>query len=1215
MVTLFRQNRILIIAFLFFGVSFLLYNLNCNPSLEKNVQILENEFQKKELKLSQNLNLFANSFSETDSHHTIWDKTRQFKSSIFDYYIYKDDSLFFWTTNHAPSHIDQLSDSINTIVLLENGWYFAEKRIKGSLTIIGLFLIKNEFPYQNESLTNNFDPSFSFPFNAKITQIPDKYSVTNSNGDFSFSLIDISSPTVSSSLQVLIFLFFSIGLTLFCYVLIDRTLQVKILSKFSPLLLILVLLLRWWSIKWDWFSFFGSFELFDPQLFASSILLPTLGDLILNILVVLVIYLIGKKHYFTNPQVNKNTVSKLTGILAFIVFYCVSFLIAELCFRIISDSDIPLALHQLITLNEYSYLIILLFGLIFWMYFSSTIILLNLVVKTNFTKTTVGLIWFFGGLIYFLIELFLEQRFFSVTIMPLVFSGLILLMRPWNRDKFSFPQMIVLLVLFAGYTAIQLYSTFEIKEKEKREIYAKKLISDKDLNTEIAYAQLEPILRNHPILLDVFNQQQDIQKSQIKLNLEKRFFTNYWNKYELDFFLFYKDSTPVVSYTSPYENRMLYFESLISKSSEVSDVNQNIYYIIDYSDKLSYIIKQPIETKEGDLLGYLYCTLKSKIIPQEIGFPRLLINDYSRVFFPLEEYAMGKYVKEKLVSKYGAYHYPLTIRAFLQEHGNVNGFVEKDQQSFYILDGEYNRTVILNRPSMLFTEKLTTFSFFFSFYGLGVLCILFFSGQLIPDWKKLKLAFKIQLMLVSLVFFSLLFLSIGTGSFVKDQYRDYRDGLIREKLSSVHIEMVQKLGFESTLNKAKMANYLEYLLQKFSNVFITDINLYDLNGKLLASSRPEIYRLGLLSEQMNPRAYRHMNFKNKSVFLHEESIGTLNYLSAYIPLQNNDEKVIAYLNLPYFAKQNEFENEITGFLSAIINIFVLLLALSVVVSVFVTNRITEPLKLIQLSLAGLKLGKHNQPISYKGNDEIGALVQAYNQKLEELEENTERLAQTEREMAWREMAKQVAHEIKNPLTPMKLRLQHLQRSFDPQAEDATERLNHVAQSIIEQIDSLTNIANEFSNFAKLPRPKEEILDLTILLKNVVELYAETENIDIRIDSSDDINSVFADKDLMIRVFNNLIKNAIQAIPDEIEGQIHIQIAQENNAVCISIKDNGSGIPDEMRDKIFAPNFTTKTTGMGLGLAMVKQIIESHNGSISFESSPLGTTFYVYLKLS
>jgi nitrogen fixation/metabolism regulation signal transduction histidine kinase len=258
------------------------------------------------------------------------------------------------------------------------------------------------------------------------------------------------------------------------------------------------------------------------------------------------------------------------------------------------------------------------------------------------------------------------------------------------------------------------------------------------------------------------------------------------------------------------------------------------------------------------------------------------------------------------------------------------------------------------------------------------------------------------------------------------------------------------------------------------------------------------------------------------------------------------------------------------------------------------------------------LGKEQTPILYKGDDEIGVLVREYNTKLLELQESSEKLARTEREMAWREMAKQVAHEIKNPLTPMKLRIQHFQRSFDPNADDADDRIAQFSDSLIEQIDALTNIANAFSNFAKMPKSQFEKVDLVRIVRSVVDTFSAEEHVTINAEIAVDHAYIMADKELMLRVFNNLIKNAIQAIPMNNAGLIEIQLKEEDKKVVIAVRDNGMGISEEMKDKIFVPNFTTKSTGTGLGLAMVKQIIESHDGQISFESEPGNTIFTIRL---
>jgi nitrogen fixation/metabolism regulation signal transduction histidine kinase len=290
----------------------------------------------------------------------------------------------------------------------------------------------------------------------------------------------------------------------------------------------------------------------------------------------------------------------------------------------------------------------------------------------------------------------------------------------------------------------------------------------------------------------------------------------------------------------------------------------------------------------------------------------------------------------------------------------------------------------------------------------------------------------------------------------------------------------------------------------------------------------------------------------------------------------------------------------------------LLLALSVVLALLISNWVTVPLRIIQDNFKLVSFGKQHEKINYDKEDEIGALVRAYNVKLEELAVAAEQLALSERESAWRDMAKQVAHEIKNPLTPMKLSVQHMLRTFDRHDPNVEEKLQKVVQSLIEQIDALTAIANEFSNFAKMPMPKMEVIELSEVIKNVLSVFEQEENCTFRLEVISEC-PVLADRDQMVRVFNNLIKNAIQAIPSERKGIIEVILKQQDDQLNITVKDNGKGIPEEMKNKLFVPYFTTKSTGSGIGLAVVKKILENHNGTIRFSSEVnVGTTFTLML---
>jgi nitrogen fixation/metabolism regulation signal transduction histidine kinase len=241
-------------------------------------------------------------------------------------------------------------------------------------------------------------------------------------------------------------------------------------------------------------------------------------------------------------------------------------------------------------------------------------------------------------------------------------------------------------------------------------------------------------------------------------------------------------------------------------------------------------------------------------------------------------------------------------------------------------------------------------------------------------------------------------------------------------------------------------------------------------------------------------------------------------------------------------------------------------------------------------------------------------VEVYNQKVDELRESAEKLARSERESAWREMARQVAHEIKNPLTPMKLGIQHFQRTWDPASSDAKERLEKFSNSLVQQIDVLNGVATAFSQFAQMPIAQPQPLELTDVVRDAVHVFTATPGVRIELEENERL-PVNADREQLLRVLNNLLKNAVQAIPEDRKGRVVVRLEREGNSAMLEVRDNGEGIPEDARERIFSPSFTTKTRGMGLGLAMVKRIVENAGGTVRFETAEgVGTSFFVILPL-
>ena len=467
-------------------------------------------------------------------------------------------------------------------------------------------------------------------------------------------------------------------------------------------------------------------------------------------------------------------------------------------------------------------------------------------------------------------------------------------------------------------------------------------------------------------------------------------------------------------------------------------------------------------------------------------------------------------------------------------------------------------------------------------------------------------------MSVSLVTLSLIFFGAVSGLFVSRQYESFNNKTITEKVKSIEIELINKIYFRNALTKSEDAAFFETLTAKLATVFDTDINIYDLKGQLLGGSKPKVISLGLQSEQINPQAFQQLLNKS-SIYSQKETIGKLSFQSVYVPIINGSNQILGYLNIQHFNKQEDYEKQIQSFLVSIMSIFILLLAGAIIISLLASTRLVQPLKQLQQKVKSISFGQQNQQIVYTAKDEISTIVDAYNSKLIELEAAINLLKSNERESAWREMAKQVAHEINNPLTPIKLSVQQLLRVYDPSNPDSKKKLEIVVKSIIEQIDALVKIAKAFSSFAQLPEPKKEQADLVQIISNVLLMFSSYKKASITFDAVLDSCFLSIDKEQWIQVLNNIIKNSIQACANRPDSQIHLRLYNQDQTIIISVQDNGRGIPEDQKEKIFQPHFTTKSKGSGIGLSIVKQIVENHGGQIFFESSPnLGTTFTIVL---
>tara|TARA_R100001369_G_scaffold5880_3_gene16161 strand:+ start:69536 stop:70990 length:1455 start_codon:yes stop_codon:yes gene_type:complete len=387
------------------------------------------------------------------------------------------------------------------------------------------------------------------------------------------------------------------------------------------------------------------------------------------------------------------------------------------------------------------------------------------------------------------------------------------------------------------------------------------------------------------------------------------------------------------------------------------------------------------------------------------------------------------------------------------------------------------------------------------------------------------------------------------------------------------------------------------------------INLYDLDGQLLKSSKRSIQRdsteICLDAEVLNVLSN---TVEHRYVVKNEENGQT--FQSSYTYITDEKFKNLAILNLPYLENDDFLNRELKEFLLRLGYAYLVMILVAIGFAYFISKYITRSLKNISDKMNEIRLEKRNKKIEIESSsDEIETLVNSYNSMIDELEDSAVKLATSEREQAWREMAKQVAHEIKNPLTPMRLSVQSFQRKFNPEDENIHQKVDEYSNTLIEQIDTMSSIASAFSNFAKMPAQKKEVLNVVHIVKLALDIFNEHY---ITFEAEPEEVIAKFDRTQLIRVVTNLVKNGIQAMPKgKLDPKIITKVFLDNDSVKITVEDNGSGISDDTKSKIFEPKFTTKTSGMGLGLAMVKNIVETYNGSITFTSQlGVGTTFTV-----
>ncbi|MGV8091784.1 MAG: ATP-binding protein [Mangrovibacterium sp.] len=1210
-----KRYLLLFLSVSFFIAGFLIENKLFHPDQALRVtEKFEKNLQKRQTLLEQNLEKIVRTIEDKDFDGDFQSAFHQLSSLFsqkgFGFLIADNHKLLFWSSSQFAFERVYLTQAPEEkILFLPNGVYLSSEKKTGNLDIIGLILLKKNYPLQNEYITNCFAKGFNTPESYIIQPYSPAqgFPVHDTNGEYLFSLVPGGKILCERSQLYLPALMFLLALLLLLFF-IRSFFKSKYRHKpFILRILVLGLVLSglyWLHIQFKIPKVCYAFDLFSPSLYAFSFMLPSLGDMLL-ITIFIFFWSFHLAEEFTFPVKKQNNELVPVFFLVCMFYLFINVLIQNL----VRNSSFSFYLNRIDDINLYSILGYLIIALLL---LSASLINLK-VVEVNCPSLSRKRFLSIHAILLFIfitLSLILKNSYLYVICLFLLtnFSGVAL--QKTHLKQSSLPYLIYFVSLFTFFSLIIIQNHNDARRREIQELMAITRYSEHDPAAEIVLTEIQRQINTDSVIPHLLTP----PYKNLEEYITQEYFSGYLRKYDLQ--ITTCDGSDSLQIRP--DNRIVlcfpYFDTMIREAG-VKIPGTNFYYMENMNGRISYFGKLFYPLSSDSLDVSIFIDLQSKLLPKGIGFPELLLDKSMKEPDRYKHFSYAKYYNKELVNLNGDYPYNFYIDPYLTPEDTAEFIFKKwDHYDHLIYSLGKNNYIIVSTNSFELIDYLVSFPYLFVFYFI-LLFLLVFAGN--PVYRKLSLTydlkFRIQAAIITVVLISLVVVAAGTIYYNSREYVNKHQDDLNEKMKAISEEINIRLNSVNDFTP-DVRNWLWNELGEMSNIFLTDINIYGTDGKMIASSRPEIINRGIISDRMNTQAFYELTKNYRIRYMQPEKIGNLAFLSVYEPIINNQGSYLGFINLPHFSQGNELRQEISTFIVAFINLYALLFFGSVIVAVLLANKITLPLSLIREKLRGIQLGKKNELINYAGDDEIGALVNEYNRKVVELADSAELLARSEREMAWREMAKQVAHEIKNPLTPMKLNIQYLQRAKAENSPHYDEFFDRVTRTLIEQIDTLSEIATEFSNFAKIPNTKKEVFNLVERLEDVTALFESNSQMKFKLELHDHKEILInADKEQLSRALINLIKNAIQSIPAHRKGKITISLSKNGNYATITVRDNGTGIPEEIRPQMFQPNFTTKTSGMGLGLAIVMKIVETFHWRIWYETVVgKGTAFYIEL---
>ncbi len=1144
--------------------------------------------------ISQSLNLIQNQHDSISNNFLKNFNTEklltQNKENTPCFYLFKNDSLIYWNSDlNEPSSLLKLINKKN-IFKQGNNYYYITICENDSLKLFTSTPLYYQNP--NFNLENKFLPEI----------IHGEYEITFDivNDEISYS---IAYQTKMNKIDSYVFGIILIFIFIQSLRIAFRSLENNRKNKNNSLLffiastityLIIIVLQNNLFISTS--ELFGKSCLLNSHKFSFSLaVLAEFSILFFSNIVILSSY--------KNKEIKLNNYLRI--IFSSSIISLILLIYTYLIYELISNINIPFSFLEIYDTITESYIVLIIVGILT----CGIIILLKYLMKIFISKSEPYILslislLIIGGIFEILLNNYIRLNYSILTnIVCFVIYFILIWEKKSNvRIKRIISDICIITLMTIQLTYI-LYLINETKEREEMEWFADVIGDESDGDFENKILELTDKLKEDFNVAD-WIKNDDFPSDDSILNY---FNTKYFNIEDI------KDYNKVLTLCDT--STILIFDDFNDFEIKCNDLFDNILelnHTKKISDELTlvddpttdsyYILKLDFSpTKEN--VKYCYIEFYKEYILNHIGIPEI-ITSHENVLMPdLVNYSFSCYEEGILQYKYGFYNYPNDLESF--RHRNEK-YVKTRFFKHLTKNFDERKTIIVTIEKSRLIEIIAPFSYIFIIISLMYYLNIRFNKKLSINNLRQSFHGKMQLAIILTLGFS--FFVVGLTSFI------FMRNSLNKKTSEFQYERNKTIvkNIEDDFIEEDISD-IEYL-KKFKENHFTDINIYDLNGNLINTTQPKLFD-GFKSKIINRKAYEMIVLRKRFYYSGEEEINLTKYNSSYFPLRDSDGNMQAIINIPYFDNMMTSRSSMSNFIITYLNIILVLMGLSALVVILMTRKTIKPLLMIQDKMQKISLGEKNEIIEWRSNDEIGDLIKIYNHLIEELEVSANKLMRSERESAWREMARQVAHEIKNPLTPMKLNIQFLQMAWDEKNPNIDRKLRETCNSLLEQIEILSNIATAFLDYAKLPKKNIETFNIKELILNTINLYDNHQNINIELKEINESDYIISsDKNNLGIVFGNIIKNAIQAIGAKEDGLIKINITDLGDNFLINIKDNGCGISDNLKKKIFMPNFTTKSSGMGVGLSIVYDILETIGGKIDFESEVgKGTTFKINIK--